>query len=348
MFDFANPYLLYLLWLVPLLYFIYWLARRRHRRLLQRFGRLDVIAHLMPDASKYKPAIKFVLRMIALAALVFVLARPRAGERMHDETTTGIEVMIAFDLSNSMLASATDDPQGTSRLDRARLVLEKMIDKLDNNKVGLVVFAGDAKTQLPMTTDFYSAKMYLSELNPSQMQYQGTSIAEAIRMAMNGFGPDENIHKAIVLITDAEDHEGEAIEAAKLAAENDIQLDVVSLGTTKGAPIPLPGKKGEYMRDYEGNIVNTTVNEKLAAEIAEAGHGIVVNGAAGDALRQLTDQLETLQKSELKHVSYSAAAEQFPLFGWIAFAFLIIDIFVLDRKNSWLKNINFFTKHPKK
>ncbi len=347
MFDFANPYLLYLLWLIPALWGIYWLARIRRRKLLARFGRPDVIAHLMPDASRYKPAIKFCLRMIALLAIIIVLARPRAGERQQDKTVAGIEVMLAFDLSNSMLASATDDPEGTSRLDRARLVLEKMIDRLDNNKVGMVVFAGDAKTQLPMTTDFYTAKMYLGELNPSEMQYQGTSLAEAIRMSMNGFGPDENVHKAIVLITDAEDHEGEAIEAAKLAADNDIQLDVVSLGTEKGAPIPLPGAKGQYMRDYEGNIVNTATNSKLAEEIAKAGKGVVVNGAANDAVDRLVDQLETLQKSEFKHISYSAAAEQFPIFAWIAFVFLILDVFVLDRKNSWLRNVNFFTRKQK-
>lgn len=169
MFDFANPYLLYLLWLVPLFAVAYWLARRSRRKRLQKFGHLDVIAHLMPEASKYKPAIKITLRLIALAAIIFVLARPRAGEKEHDETVAGIEVMIAFDVSNSMLASSTDDANGTSRLDRARLMLEKMLGRLTNDKVGLVIFAGSAKVQFPMTTDFYTAKMYLNELHPSMM-----------------------------------------------------------------------------------------------------------------------------------------------------------------------------------
>lgn len=343
MFDFANPYYLYLLWLVPVFAGVYWLARRSRRRRLEKFGHLQVISHLMPDASKYKPAIKITLRLIALAALVFVLARPRAGEKQGDETLAGIEVMIAFDVSNSMLASSTDDPGGTSRLDRARLLLEKTLDRLTNDKVGLVVFAGSAKVQFPMTTDFYTAKMYLNELHPSMMTYQGTSIAEAITMSMNGFSPAEDVHKAIILITDSEDHEGDAIEAAKSAAERGVQLDVVGLGSAKGAPIPLDNR-GNYMTDANGQMVLTTLNDKLASEIAQAGDGIFVNGASSDALDRLVDQLETLQKSEFKHVAYSAGAEQFPVFAWIALIFLVIDVFVLDRKNNLLRKINFFTK----
>lgn len=344
MFDFANPYLLYLLFLVPAFAVLYFLARLSRKKRLAKFGQASVLAHLMPDASKYKPVIKITLRLIALAALVFILARPRAGEKEHDETVAGIEVMIAFDVSNSMLASSTDDPNGTSRLDRARLLLEKMLGRLTNDKVGLVIFAGTAKMQFPMTTDFYTAKMYLNELNPSMMTYQGTSIAEAIGMAMNGFSPDENIHKAIILITDSEDHEGDAIEAAKAAAEKGIQVDVVGLGSAKGAPIPIPGSNGGYFQDQNGQMVLTTLNEALAQDIAKAGNGIFVNGASSDALDKLVGQLETLQKSEFKHVQYSAGAEQFPLFAWIALIFLVLDVFVLDRKNNLLKKVNFFSK----
>lgn len=344
MFDFANPYLLYLLWLVPLFALFYWMARQSRRKRLARFGRKEVLAHLMPDVSPYKPAIKICLRLIALAALIIVLARPRAGEKEHDETLAGIEVMIAFDVSNSMLASSTDDPSATTRLDRAKLLLEKTLSRLTNDKVGLVIFAGSAKVQFPMTTDFYTANMYLNELNPSMMSYQGTSIAEAIGMAMNGFSPDENVHKAIILITDSEDHEGDAVEAAKAAAEKGIQVDVIGLGSAKGAPIPMPGSNGGYFTDAEGKMVLTSLNEKLASEIAEAGKGIFVNGASSDALDRLVNQLETLQKSEFKHVAYSAGAEQFPLFAWIALIFLVIDAFVLDRKNNLLRKVNFFTK----
>lgn len=337
MFDFAYPQYLYLLALIPLFVLLYLGARASRRAKLRRFGRQEVVAALMPDASKYTPAIKMTLTMIALAAIVVMLARPRAGAKEQQETSAGIEVMIAFDVSNSMLGSSTDRPNGVTRLDRARLLLEKLIDRLDNDKVGLVIFAGQSKMQLPLTSDFYSAKMYLSELNPNQIAYQGTDIAGAIKMAMNGFSPAEDMHKAIILITDAEDHEGAAIEAAKLAAENGIQIDVIGLGTTTGTVLP-------GFTTPEGSPVVTKLNESLAQDIAAAGDGIYVNGSSPSALGDLEDQLDKLQKSEFNTISYTAGAEQFPTFAFLAFLFLIIDIFVVNRKISWLKGINFFTK----
>jgi Ca-activated chloride channel family protein len=252
--------------------------------------------------------------------------------------------MIAFDISNSMLASSTDDPDGISRLDRARLNLERLVDKLENDKVGMVIFAGEPKLQLPLTTDYISAKMYLNDLSPELISYQGTSLAEAIKMSAESFSPSTDVHKAIILITDAEDHEGAAVEAAKAASDAGIQVDVIGLGSAKGAPIPVSGTSGDFMRDGEGKVVLTTINEQLGKAIAEAGDGIYVNGASGNAISQLTDKLDQLEKSEFKRVNYKASAEQFPTFAWIALILLLIDIFVLDRKIGWLKNINFFTK----
>lgn len=340
LFDFAHPQYLYLLLAVPFFILVYAAARKSRKARLRRFGRPDVVARLMPDASKYTPLIKFTLAMIALAAMVIMLARPRSGERQEQETASGIEIMIAFDISNSMLASSTDQPDGVSRLDRARLLLEKLIDRLSNDKVGLVIFAGQSKMQLPITSDFYSAKMYLNDLNPSLISYQGTDMASAINMAMNGFSPAKDMHKAIILITDAEDHEGEAIEAAKLAAENGIQIDVIGLGTPKGALVP-------GVSDRDGRPVTSALNEQLAQQIANAGKGIYVNGASASALGDLQTQLDKLQKSEFASVKYSAGAEQFPTFAFLAFIFLLIDVFVVNRKISWLKGINFFTKDDK-
>lgn len=336
MFDFAYPSHLYLLALLPVLILLFMAARTARKAKLRRFGRNDVVAKLMPDASRYTPAVRMVLQLIALGALVFVLARPRAGAKLQQETSAGIEIMIAFDVSNSMLASSTDRNDGVSRLDRARLLLEKLVDRLDNDKVGLVIFAGQSKTQMPLTSDFFSAKMYLSELSPNLISYQGTDIASAIKMAMNGFSPAQDMHKAIILITDSEDHEGAAIETAKLAAENGIQVDVIGLGTSQGAVLP-------GFTDNEGKPVTTALNEDLAKEIAKAGNGIYVNGASSSALSDLQDQLDKLEKSEFSSVTYSAGAEQFSIFALIAFIFLIIDLLVVERKISWLKGINFFS-----
>lgn len=344
MFDFAYPVHLYLLSLVALFALLYIWARASRLRKLKRFGRPDIVERLMPDASRYQPAVKITFELLALIALVIVIARPRAGQKETETSVNGIEIMLAFDVSNSMLASSTDDPNGISRLDRARLNLERIVDKLENDKVGMVIFAGEPKLQLPLTTDYISAKMYLNDLSPDLITYQGTSLAEAIKMSAESFSGSEDVHKAIILITDAEDHEGAAVEAAKAAADAGIQVDVVGLGSAKGAPIPLPGTSGDFMRDSEGKVVLTTIDEAIGKAIAEAGDGIYVNGASSNAVSQLVDKLDQLEKSEFKRVNYKASAEQFPTFAWVAFILLLIDIFVLDRKVSWLKNINFFTK----
>lgn len=345
MFDFAHPHLLYLLFAVPFIGLLYWWARASRLVKLRRIGRLPILEPLMPMASRYKPWIKIILELLAVAMLVFVLARPRAGEVRQTSRTDGIEIMVAFDISNSMLASSTDDPKGVSRLQRAKLVLEKLISLLNNDKVGLVIFAGDAKLQLPMTTDFYTAQMYLNDLSPRLITYQGTAITAAIDMCVKSFSGSKDLHRAIILITDAEDHDGDAVEAAKKAAEDDIQVDVIGLGSSKGMPIPVAN--GQYLKDYEGQMVLTAFNDKIAKEIAAAGNGIYVNGASSDALDDLTRQLDTLQKSRLKSVDYTAGAEQFPVFAWIALGLLILDVFILDRKIGWLSRIEFFTKTKK-
>ncbi|MDE6464720.1 MAG: VWA domain-containing protein [Muribaculaceae bacterium] len=335
MFNFAYPLHLYLLALVPVLILLFLAARASRRAKLKRFGRPEIVEKMMPDASRYTPAVRIALQAIAIAALVIVVARPRTEGTVKTETAAGIEIVVAFDLSNSMLASSTDRADGVSRLDRAKLLLERLIDRLDNDKVGLVIFAGSSKVQLPVTSDFYTAKMYLNDLTPEMMGYQGTDIAAAIRMSMNCFSGVEDMHRAIILITDSEDHEGAAVEAARLAAENGIQVDVIGLGTPSGALVP-------GITDGNGQPVRSALNEDLARQIAEAGHGVYVNGASSGALSALTDQLDTLAKSEFDTVVYSAASEQFPTFAAIALIFLIIDIFVVDRKISWLRGIEFF------
>lgn len=343
MFDFAYPSLLYLFGAIVLYGLLFWWARTSRNRNLKRFGHISVLDSLMPEVSTYKPKVKIILQLLAIAALVMVLARPRYGDKEPQQTRiAGIEIMIAFDVSNSMLASSNDNPDGISRLDRARLLLEKLIGELGNDKVGLVVFAGEAKTQMPLTTDFYTAKLYLNDLSPKMVQLQGTSITDAINLSVHNFSSDEKVHKAIILITDAENHEGDAVVAAKDAAEKGIQVDVIGVGSAKGAPIPIG--HGEFLRDRDDKVVITTFDESAAKSIAQAGGGVYVNGASNKALSALTDALDSLDKTEFKKVEYKAGAEQFPTFAWLALILLVIDFIVLDRKSGWLKKINFFTK----
>lgn len=344
MFSFAHPALLYLLFLIPACVGLYFLARKARQRMLKRFGKLKILEPLMPEVSRYNPAIRLFLQMVALAAIIFACARLRAGDKEQMERTEGIEVMIAFDVSKSMLASSTDDANGISRLDRAKYILTRLIDKLDNDRVGLIIFAGQAYTQLPITTDFISAKMYINDLSTEMVNSQGTAIGSAIEMAMNSFSDNPTVGKAIILITDAENHETDAVEMARLAAEQGVQVDVIGIGSTKGSPIPLNSKKNEFLKDYSGNVVTTALNDDMARQIAKAGNGIYITGASSSALNELSGQLDQLEKAELKQVTYKASAEQFPVFGWIAFAFLIVDIFILDRKNGLLEKIDFFNR----
>ena len=273
--------------------------------------------------------------------LIIALARPRYGEREQQETTEGIEVMIALDVSRSMNASSTDDPNGISRLNRAKFLLGKMVDALDNDRVGLIVFAGESYTQLPITTDFVSAKMYINDISTDMISTQGTAIGTAIGKAMNSFSPDEDINRAIIVITDGENHEGDAVDMARQARDAGIQVDV---GSIKGSPIPVNASRGEYLKDYNGQPVTTALNEDMAREIAEAGGGIYISGGSQSAVSELTDQLDELQTSELRNVRYKQSAEQFPLFVFIALVLLLADIFVLDRKIGWLKKYTFFSK----
>ena len=344
MVSFAYPALLYLLLLIPIIVLLHIWAKISQKKRLLRFGRIDILTKLMPDASKYKSWIKLSIQLIALAAIIIVLARPRAGAKEETSTVKGIEVMIALDVSNSMLASSNDDPNGISRLDRAKYLLEKLIDKLSNDKIGLIVFAGEAYTQLPITSDFVSAKMFLNSINTEMVPTQGTAIGTAISMAINSFTPDETTQKAIIVITDGENHEDDAVGVAKSAAEQRIQVDVIGLGSGKGAPIPINAKKGLYLKDSTGKPVTTYLNENMAKEIAQAGNGIYISGNSPSAVNDIDAQLETLEKSDLERVVYSSSAEQFPVFAWIALIFLILDIFILDSKNELLKKINFFSK----
>lgn len=344
MFDFAHPILLTLLGSIVVVGALYALARRSRRIKLRRYGNPAIIAPLMPDASKYKPGIKITLELLALAAIVIVLARPRAGERDVTDTAQGIEVMIAFDVSNSMYASSNDKPDGTTRLDRARITLDRLVDRLSGDKVGLVAFAGHAQRMLPLTTDYYLTKMFIGDLDPAMFSDQGTSISDALITCAHSFSGDDETPRAIVLLTDVEDLEdpAEVLNTAKTIAGDTIQINVIGMGATTPMPVPMPG--GGLMQ-YNGETVTTALNEKLAADIAAAGGGIYVNGASTKALDDLADHLKTLGTSDFGKIKYKTSAEQFPTFAWLALILLIVDLFVLDRKISWLKNVTFFAKN---
>ncbi len=347
MISFANPQYLYLLLTIPVIVILYFMTRISRRKKLSRFGNISVIRSLMPEASRYTGWIKLSIELLALALIIIAIARPVVPSKIESteqESTKGIEVMICLDVSNSMMASSTDDPNGVSRLQRAKFILEKMIDKMNNDKVGLIVFAGESYTQLPITSDYISAKMFLNDLSTDMVPTQGTAIGAAIDMAMTSFTPDSDCDKAIIIITDGENFEDDAVAESARAASAGIQVDVIGVGSGNGAPIPVKGKRGQYMLDQNGAPVVTKLDQETASEIAKAGKGVYLSGASPSVVNELNDQLSKLKKAEYQRLTSSPAAELFPVFAIIALLLLMIDTIIPYRKISWLRGINFFTK----
>ena len=331
MFRFDNPTYLWLLLLIPLLAMIYLYSLRQSKRRLKRFGSLKLMHQLSPMASPRRKLVKFVLVELILTLLILIVARPQIGNKIANNTSReGIEVIMALDISNSMLATDVVP----SRLDKSKLMVEGLMNKFTKNKLGLIVFAGDAFVQLPITSDYVSAKMFLDNINPSLIGTQGTDIGKAINLAMHSFTPNTQTGKAIVVITDGEDNEGGAEAMAKQAQEKGIKVFILGIGSTQGTTIPMPN--GEDLRDANGNIVKTHLNEEMCKKIADAGHGVYIhvdNSSVADAL--LERELGKLQKGEINNVVYSDYDEQFQAFALLAVLSLIIDVFILERKRKY-------------
>lgn len=349
MFSFAYPQLLWLLLLVPLISGLYLLARLARQKNLRHFGVPSILKPLMPLASPYKPPIKITLELLALTCLIIAICRPWGGVKDEKMTKEGIEVVLAVDASNSMLASSTADDNGVSRMRTAKLMLEKIIGSLDNDRVGLIIYAGDAYTLIPVTTDYVSAKMFLNSIDPSQIKNQGTDMSAAIKMATRSFSEDKNIGKAIILITDAEELQNAdaVMQACKEAAKQKIQLDVVGVGSATPVQVKMPNGRLLY-DDATGEPVRTSLNEDLAAEIAKSGDGIYVNASNSNALHELEKQLDTVKKTALETSVYALHDELFPIFVWIAMGVIVVNILVLDRKIGWLSKISFFSSNKVK
>ena len=341
MFRFSNPEFLFLLLLIPVLVAISVFGAMRRKRNLKRFGNPDLLSGFMPNVSNIRPYVKFYAQLTVLVLLIVVLARPQFGTKEETEKRQGIELMVALDVSNSMMAQDVQP----NRLERAKQILSRLVDEMSSDRVGLVVFAGDAYVQLPMTVDHVSAKMFLSSISPAIVPRQGTAIGTAIDMSIKSFGNRETpVGRAIVVITDGENHEDDAIGAAKLARENGIAVHVIGMGKPEGAPIPIPGTTN-FRRDKEGNVVVSKLNEEMCRSIADAGGGIYARvDNTNAALRAISKELDTLSKAEMTMQSFSDYNEQYQSFAMIALLLLIIDSFVFGRKNKRLSKIRIFDK----
>ena len=342
MFRFANIEMLWWLIAIPVFVIAYIVMTKRKERQLKAFGDPELMAQLMPDASKSRPIWKFCLMLVALVLLIVAAARPQFGQKENTVKRQGIEVMVALDISNSMLA----EDVAPNRLDRAKQMLSKMIDNMVDDKVGLVVFAGEAFTQLPITCDYVSAKMFLNTITPNLIQTQGTAIGTALQTAIASFGsPESEAGRAIILITDGENHEDDAIAAAKKAHELGIKVFVIGIGKPEGAPIPKPGTN-DYFKDRQGQVVVSKLNEEMCQQIAQAGSGVYVRcDNTNTAMRALQQELDHIATSELESTVYADYNEQYQSFALIALFLLMIEFFIMSRKNHRLTRMDLFKEN---
>jgi len=328
--KFASPEYFYLLLLIPMFIGLRIFTYYKRRKALRVLGDKELVYKMMPQLSLMRENVKFTIIMLIFTLLVVLLARPQVGTKVSKEERNGIEVMIAMDISNSMRAEDVKP----SRLDKTKLLMENLVENFNKDRVGLVVFAGDAFVQLPITNDYVSAKMFLHSITPELISAQGTCIADALDISMKSFTNQKDVGKAIILITDGEDHEGGAEEMAELAYKKGYNVFVLGVGTEKGAPVP-DAENGGYMNDNSGEQVMSRLNVDMCKSIAEAGHGAFIHVDNNNkAQKILNEQLAQLQSGQMEAVVYSDYAEQFQIIALFVLFLIIVELFISETSNG--------------
>ncbi|MDI9545820.1 MAG: VWA domain-containing protein [Bacteroidales bacterium] len=337
MFRFSDPNYFYLLILPLLLFGLFLLMNRKSFKQLRKYGNPQLLKPLMPEVSTARRWLHVLLQLTAILVTVFILAGPQFGSKLEKQKRQGAEVIVALDVSNSMMA----EDLVPNRLEKSKQTLSRLIDQLANDRIGLIVFAGEAYTQLPITADYISAKMFLNTISTEMVPIQGTAIGAAIQLALRSFGLAQEAERAIVVITDGENHEDDAVLQAQEAQKQGIKVHVVGMGSLKGAPIPRG--LNDFHKDKDGNIVITKLNEEMCQQIAMAGGGVYVRADnTNTALRVLSKELDSMKKSDIETTVYAEYDEQFQALAWIVLLLLFVDMFILDKKNPALRNLKLF------
>ena len=336
MFRFAHPEYLYLLLAAPALVALFAWALYDRRRRLARFGDPATVATLMPDASTGRMKLKFILFTTAVILVILAAARPQFGSKLREQKSEGIEMMLAVDISNSMLAEDFEP----NRLERTKYAINKLFDGLEQDRVGVIVFAGDATVQLPITSDYRMAKAFAKRISPSMASVQGTSIGKALSLAEMSFSSGSGDSRVIILITDGEDHEGNVMQAAERAAEQGIRIFTIGIGTPEGAPIEIGG---EFIKDEKGDMVVSKLDEKMLQEIARITGGAYIRATKQSiGLDEIVRPINDMEQSELSTVRFEEYNEQFQYLIAVAFALLLVEFWLLDRRNPLLARFNIF------
>lgn len=345
--QFENIYFIYAFALIPVFLIMFIANRLWRKRTIKLYGDIAMVKKLIPEYSNTKKIWKFILFTIAFALLIIGLINPQIGTKLEDVKRKGADIMICLDVSNSMKA----EDLLPNRLEKAKQAVSKLLDKLDGDRIGIIVFGGDAYVQLPITTDYAAAKLFLGSISTDMIPAQGTDIGKALNLAVESFGKDEGKNKAIVIITDGENHEANAVAAAENAAEKGISIHTIGMGSENGAPIPVyRGSVQEgFKKDKEGNTIVTKLNEQALQEIAAAGNGIYVRATNSDAgLNNILSQLDKLEKKQFESKMFRDYEDRFQPFILAALLLLIIEAFLTERKSKLYKRLNLFGEKNEK
>lgn len=342
MFRFANPHILYLLLLVPVAVALFIFAMRRRRRRLERFASASILAQLTPSASPARIRTKFIIYTLAVIFLVLAAARPQIGSKLREEHHKGIEMMLVVDVSNSMLAEDFEP----NRLDRTKYAIDRVVESMKQDRIGVVAFAGEAQVQLPITSDYRMARAFTRKLSPTLVRTQGTDLGAAIKLASMSFSSQSEGSRVMILITDGENHESDALEAAQIAADKGIEIYTIGIGTPEGAPIMVGG---DYLTDENGDMVVSKLDEKTLQEIAQKTGGAYVRATKQSiGLKEIVDRLKQLDESDLATTRFEAFDEQYQYPLVVALLLLLIEWIILDRRNPLLARFNIFGQKGQK
>ena len=333
----------YLLIIIPIVVLVFILLQLWKRSAQRKFADKQLLQRLSPEKSIFKPILKLAIWCLAIACLTMALVNPKIGTKLETVKREGVDIVFAVDVSKSMLA----EDISPSRLDKSKRIVSEIINKLGSDRIGIIAYAGRAVPQLPITTDFSAAKMFLSNLNTNMLSSQGTAIDDAIRLAKTYYDDVEQTNRVLVIISDGEDHTGGAGKIAEEATKEGIKTYTIGVGTTKGGPIPLKrrGITESYKRDLQGEVVITKLNEKTLQSIASEGNGEYIDGANTEAAVEfITSQLNAMDKTEFEAKKFSEYKDQFQWFLGLGIFLLLLDIFLLERKTAWLQKLNLFNE----
>lgn len=341
MLRFANIEFLWGLAAIPVFILLFIRISRWKKKAISGLGDKNVVNMMIPQVSFSRPWLKFILFTVAYAFLIIGIADPQIGSKMEEEKRKGADLMILLDVSNSMLSQ----DMAPNRLENAKQAIAQLIDNLHNDRIGIIVFAGEAYVQLPVTTDYSAAKLFLNTINTGMVPTQGTAIGSAIDLGMRSFDFKDGTGKAMIIITDGENHEDDAVAAAKNAAEKDVMVNVIGMGSANGAPVPLyqDGKQVGFHADSAGHTVVSKLNEAMCKEITAAGQGAYVRATnANSGLNIVMDQIGKVQRKTYDSKTFKDFEDRFQFFLGFAFLLLIIEFFISNRKSLRLSGLKLF------